>query len=640
MKSLGILQQLLAEAQVQLRASTRRDWLTIQKRHRNEGDSFLGITLPAFSEWVERSLHDGQVDSSIYVHFKRKPGRKSVLPSFLHGLTSLVFCSRTGLVLKEPDETAVLFIRQVCLLHKKLFVVCKPERLQASIASYEELDVSLGRVKLPYDERVWWDVQTILSMFMPGLEEQFITACSDIKIMPKHGPGATADKAKGNEKFRRRDFYRRWRGVFSWEELYGYSTVHQANGPEVEPYSELPVKVVAVPKTMSKARIIAVEPTAMQYAQQLTAARFRTALEVCGISSQLNLHNQGVNQRLAKLGSMGGKWATLDLSDASDRLHSRVVGKFFKGAPTLRTHLFACRSKRAKLPNGRILRLSKYASMGSALTFPVEAFCFYVISVAAVYADLFQQYCERYETIPNTKEGVENLRTTTAKLARQASKLVFAYGDDIIIPTASASRVVLYLEKFLLKVNTRKSFWKGQFRESCGHDYLNGQFVTPIYCRTAAPKSPRDAVEFTSWVNMSNRFHNSGFWATAEYIRRELDKIVELPLVGPRCEGLGYVHYTGAYQPSRWSKRTTSWKVYSLVPSSRSEEDLLENEDALLADQIRAERQVPDQLVLFPWDSEGSMKWLSPKAGKAGSSRTESPVRESLRLRRKMVSAH
>lgn len=329
MKSLDILLSILDEAQSILCASTNRDRVTILSRYKNEGESFLGITLPTFSEWLEESLHQGRVATSIYTRFRKRPKCKSVLPCFLHGLTCRVFDAKTGELLAHPDPLAVKFIRQVCLFYKKVFKVCDPERDRKSQNSYVETDDSLRR--LPKFSREKVDaLNYVCRRFFPKIDMAFAAAIDDESILPKHGPGATADKAWANGKYKGRDFLKRWDDLFSWEHLYGFSTMHQSNREVLMPRDELPVKVVSVPKTMKTSRIICVEPTAMQFAQQLTSARLIHCLRRVGIYRHLNFHDQSLNQEAARIGSIDGSLATIDLSEASDRVSVKLVSVVFR----------------------------------------------------------------------------------------------------------------------------------------------------------------------------------------------------------------------------------------------------------------------------------------------------------------------
>jgi hypothetical protein len=466
------------------------------------------------------------------------------------------------------DENAVFFIRQICLFVKKVFKVCDPERDQKALETFIETDLSLR--ELP---NAGADYQRALNYvtrrIVPSIEAGYARAMGDESIVPRHGPGATADKAWANEKYRRRGFLQRWGHLFSWEELYGFSTVHQVTGDVVRPQDEQPVKVCSVPKTMKTSRIISVEPTAMQFAQQLVSQRMYVAFRHAGVSDQLNFEDQSVNQRAARRGSIDGTLATLDLSEASDRLSCKTVSIVFRHAPVLRSHLFGCRSSRAVLPGGVELHLRKYASMGSALTFPVEAFCFYAICLAAV--------CEVRKIFNRTG------RPRSLRLFENIRKDVLVFGDDIIVPTDCVDRVTDYLRAFGLKVNAKKSFSTGPFRESCGKDYVNGVLVTPVYLRSDPPRSHRDSSAFVSWVNMSNRFYKAGLWHVANGIRTHLDKMFRLPLVKETCAGLGW-HTFGEAQEVFYGRLHGAPRYFSktLCQKSPKDSDILEGYDRLL----------------------------------------------------------
>jgi hypothetical protein len=78
MKSLDILLSILDEAHLQTCAKIDRDKVTIQSRCKDEGESFLGITLPSFAEWLEQSIQSGGIATSIYARFRKRPKHTSV----------------------------------------------------------------------------------------------------------------------------------------------------------------------------------------------------------------------------------------------------------------------------------------------------------------------------------------------------------------------------------------------------------------------------------------------------------------------------------------------------------------------------------------------------------------------------------
>jgi hypothetical protein len=223
------------------------------------------------------------------------------------------------------------------------------------------------------------------------------------------------------------------------------------------------------------------------------------------------------------------------------------------------------------MPDGSLIHLRKYASMGSALTFPVEAICFLMVCLAAV--------CEEKKVF--NRFG----RPKSLQAFEDARKSILVFGDDIVVPAGCIVKVTEYLEAFGLKVNSKKTFFTGGFRESCGHDYFNGVFVTPVYLRQDPPTSRRDASQLVSWVHMGNRLFKNGFPRTAERVAEYLDKIYRFPVVSETCAGLGWHWWREGPQPFlRWNKKTNTSEtlVQTLVPSTTKLSDELVDEDRLL----------------------------------------------------------
>jgi hypothetical protein len=140
------------------------------------------------------------------------------------------------------------------------------------------------------------------------------------------------------------------------------------------PELEQPVKVVLVPKTLKGPRVIAEEPCCMQYVQQGIRDVLYDLLENKNrfTSGHINFRDQTVNQSLALASSSDGRLATIDLSDASDRVPYDLALLMFQSNPEVMEAIDSCRSLRAVLPSGQVIGpLRKFASMGSALCFPV-----------------------------------------------------------------------------------------------------------------------------------------------------------------------------------------------------------------------------------------------------------------------------
>jgi hypothetical protein len=81
-----------------------------------------------------------------------------------------------------------------------------------------------------------------------------------------------------------------------------------------------------------------------------------------------------------------------------------------------------------------------------------------------------------------TTFGVETL-IFTACVKAVGSKRYAVYGDDIIIESELAPKLIRLLRFLGFSVNPDKSFLTGPFRESCGVNYLGNKDITPFYIR-------------------------------------------------------------------------------------------------------------------------------------------------------------
>jgi hypothetical protein len=108
-----------------------------------------------------------------------------------------------------------------------------------------------------------------------------------------------------------------------------------------------------------------------------------------------------------------------------------------------------------KMP--KIVELNKFATMGSALTFPVQSVVFFVLTAAAVVYS-------------------RGLRPTDWALACGS---VQVYGDDIVVPVDALDSLRALLSAVGLKVNVSKTFSGRNFREACGIEAFRGYDCTP-----------------------------------------------------------------------------------------------------------------------------------------------------------------
>ncbi len=510
MKSLiQLAGEILADAGIWCHVSTSRDYNTISTRVENEGISFLTITLPQFGDDFQIALDHQIVDISLFPGFKRKGST----PEFLGGLLDLVFDRDSGRLLDVPSIDAIRFIRQICLAFGKINLPCSDARVDRAIIKYIECEKDVKR----YDSLFPLQRKAFMRMSML-LWAQLLSDCDKAvytkSIYPKHGPGATADKLVGNSKWNQRCWPARLEREFPMAEFafssYSEFLTHQSDISILEPGSEIPVRVITVPKTLKTPRIIAIEPTAMQYSQQAILQCLVTEMGRNDNASQfVEFSSQTHNQVLAKVGSSDSTLATLDLSEASDRVSNQHVRALLKHHGSLFRAVDACRSRKADVPGHGVIRLSKFASMGSALCFPFEAMVFCTVVFLGI-----EQALNRPLTMKDIKSFYGRVRV---------------YGDDIIVPTEYVVNVVSALETFGFKVNRSKSFWLGKFRESCGKEYYDGHDVSISRVRTVLPQRRAEAQEIASTVSLRNRLYLHGLWRSARYLDQLLERLIPFP---------------------------------------------------------------------------------------------------------------
>ena len=583
MKSLMLLLRcVLADASTWCCTSTTLDCKTIERRVEHEGISFLTITLPTFCSDFERSLDLGCVDPAMFLSFRKR----GALPLLFGGLLDLVFDRCSGLLLDKPSEDAVFFIRQVSLMFKKILLPCSVERERRAFDGYIECEKEVelwsatrSHGSLDHFERV---ADLVWSSDACSLD----LAVYDGNIRPKHGPGATADRLFGNEKYRMPSWTWRLEDYFPSAEFCipnsGFYTELTAID-FFEPGAELPVRVISVPKTLKTPRIIAIEPSHVQYAQQALMEIIVDRLEKSNfLQGSIGFTDQTPNQRLACLGSKDGSLATIDLSEASDRVSNLLVKSLFRNYPTLAGAIQACRSERADVPGYGIIPLSKFASMGSATTFPVEAMVFLTI------------ICCAYGKSLNRSLNKDDIYTILGK--------VRVYGDDIIVPTDLVRYVVSELEAYGLKVNSKKSFWTGKFRESCGRDYFDGNDVTVTYCRRVLPEQRSDVSEMISAVSLRNQLYKAGMWKSADFLDQYLRRLAPLPTVLETSPVIGRVSFLG-YETQKMCTHLHKPLVKGMVAVPKLRSSPLDGHSALLKFFLKREGNT-GYSWLFPSNSD------------------------------------
>lgn len=564
MKSLLELWQVVAQDMGDLcRVSTTADFKTVSGRVEEEGDSFLTITLPSFAKGFERSLEVGRVVPSALPGFRFRGG----LPVFLRGFLEQIFNTETGVVLDSASAQAVYAVRQMAGLCKKVELECAPHRVRAAYAKYIECEQQVRESDLELEPNHLVGFARLGRLLYARVYTRADAEVADFGLQPRHGSGATANGLGGNAKYDCLQWTERLERVFpSSEYLLPNVRFYQRldHLDLLEPGAEWPVKVTHVPKTMKTPRIIAEEPSYMMFMQQALWREFKAGLESDRYTRHLiGFTDQEPNRRMAREGSITGDLATLDLSEASDRVSSRLVRVLLANHPHLREAVFAARSTHARVPGYGVIPLAKFASMGSALCFPMEAMVFLTIVLLGI------------EAADNTKLSLEDIESLKGK--------VRIYGDDIIVPRKYARSVCNMLEAFGLKVNRDKSFWNGKFRESCGGDFFAGVDATPVRPSAPMPISHADATGVAAWVAFRNLAYMRGLERTCAALDSELVKVLQghYPTVGPNSPVLGRLSHSGS-EPERVDPKTHEFQVRGFVVRPKLRRNAVDGVGALM----------------------------------------------------------
>lgn len=510
----------------------RRDIQTLRSRCQAEGLSFLTKTLPKLGKALDQGLIESRFSTPR--EFKHSHDSRNI-PAFMQVYFKRVFDGE-GNLLDEADTNAVKHLRQVCFLLYKLEIAYDRSDESRVIEAFVQTEREL---ELP------GDVESAAILAAASYVTRDVFRGFDPKdIVPRHGPGAVATGERLDEKW---EFSRLYRGIHQVYPYYEYFVV--GGGRELIDrlgwYKALDrldhgrAKVVLVPKDSRGPRLISCEPLEFQWVQQGLGRRLMAHLESFRMTEgNINFTRQEVNQQLALEGSRSQEWATLDLKDASDRVSLELVLGVFKHTELPR-FLEACRTTATVLPDGRVVDLKKYAPMGSALCFPVEAYVFWSLIVAAI---------SRERRLPPSLIG----------------KSVFVYGDDIIVPTDWASTSMQVLERFALKVNRQKSCVTGNFRESCGMDAFKGERVTPLRVKKLWTNKPSDGSALSAYVAFANQIAAAGYKQVSDFVWDRLEKVHgKLPLglstSSFPCKVVQTldecIEYNSRHFPIRWSRQ-------------------------------------------------------------------------------------
>jgi hypothetical protein len=407
---------------------------TLDTLHKRAGSSvFFTRDLPALGKAFDASLTGIKFDLTD-VPFKKR-SQTDERPAFMHEFFSRTHC-KMGYVKPDVCGKDIQKIRQLLFVFYKYEMPMTPEMVSAATEKFLSVDDDVKQGGWPST------LDRVRSIFRSVLPD------NPIDIRPHHSNGATFDKSNSIQRRTDRNIYPALFALFGLDTFYldANHAIESMTASQSEIRPLVKTRVSFVPKDSRGPRTICIEAHEVMMVQKGLQQLIYDHVELYSPAKGfINFTDQSVNRRLAQLGSLDGSYATIDLKDASDLVSWDLVSML--STDEWREALEATRSTVACLPNGTERKLKKYAPMGSALCFPIEAIVFWAI-------------------------------------ARTVTDLVYVYGDDIIVRREAAGAVIDALEGYGLAVNRGKTLTTGLFRESCGGDYYAGCPIHYIKCKS------------------------------------------------------------------------------------------------------------------------------------------------------------
>jgi hypothetical protein len=287
-------------------------------------------------------------------------------------------------------------------------------------------------------------------------------------------------------------------------------------------------RLTFVPKSREVSRTICTEPLLNMLVQKGISSSFkRQLIRKFGI----DLRTQPTkNRELARIGSLTGKFGTIDLASASDTVSLNLLRQILPSY--ILSWLMESRCDKVTLPDGSVRQLHMVSSMGNDFTFPLQTIIFSAVVLAVYRALDIKAVMPRHDSLGNWS----------------------VFGDDIIVRRDAYDYVVNLLERIGFFVNHDKSFNTGPFRESCGSDFWSGYNVRGIYCQSL--KTKQDCYSLINRLNVWSANHSIPLPTTIGYILDE-SRVQNIPIPPWESDVAGI--------------KVPEWLITTMSPLRRSE---------------------------------------------------------------------
>ena len=607
-----------------IRSELEKDYVRLRLICPSRGESVFLLDLPAIGKGFLEALSEGRLSRMALPLSRCDHG--SVIPRLYKGLWKKVF-SDDGILRNDIDPYVIKAMEMLFFMFKKFEREAPPAALFEATKEFVDVDSALlppshDWLGAPDFHRAVYSVRDRLEVATGPLYQS--VSCSDNSadsrlldtiqrvadvvstsiglLNPgpgRHGPGAVAENKFGVVKYGvdhwQSRMWRKFNPLGLFRPVRDCSTFCEDERASV---------LLAVPKTMKGPRLIAKEPASNLFVQFMVAEELEKWIDSGPLRNSISLRDQSKSSSLALRSSADRSYGTIDLKSASDRLSLWLVERLFRRNRDLLETFHAVRTAFCDVSIDKkltsLVKLRKFATQGTALTFPVQSIVFTIICIG-------------------TLAYARGVRKIDSRVIERIGKEVRVYGDDILVPTDQVELVCKALELLLLKVNRAKTHYKGLFREACGVDAYAGVEVTPTYVSLLPTMRP---CSVNRLVEMSNNAYLSGWRRLAEYIRRSVPDYRQIPIVPDT--GSGFVAFVrdGFILPEqtkvRWNPSLQRAEALLLKVTSKSRRQKVGA--SLLLSSYLAETQRREVLLptpgLDPWRPLSRIEVLASEAKK------------------------
>lgn len=570
----------ISEIHPNLRRDFERDLVRLKSLTSNHGEKVFTLFLPDLGRRFDAALESGALafdDQPL----SRPVNRRSSIPRLFQGMWKLFF-EVDGCLKQDIDPDDVRLMRTLLFACKKYRLDCDPSAVNKTVKEYYDVDQALPPPSPEWDgcgddltamrsrsllDRLAYHEGLFRSTLVDGSDAWLLSVAQSMgdrissmlgEFNPttarfRHGPGAVSDLRTGRGyKYSFPAWGPRLQYVFPATEFAFANLSEAVNTDDYEFGGLLPKEgasvLHAVPKTQKGPRLIASEPTCNQWCQQSVMNYLNDVIKTNIIGDSIDFNRQELSGELALSASVDKSLATVDLSSASDRLSCWLIERLFRANHSILGAFIASRTRyiinSVDKKSPKIYKLRKFASMGSALTFPVQSLTFYMLCVASGLV------------------ATDTPASRWKELARQ----VRVYGDDIIVPVLWLPVLKRLFELLYLKLNSSKTYSEGNFRESCGTDAYMGVNVSPGQVLEVFDES--DLGSLQGVVDCSNNLYMKGFRNASIYLLSPIPPEIRrlIPWVSVGSDSFGLKTSSGFHTSARkrWNKDLHRWEYMAL----------------------------------------------------------------------------